>query len=451
MPASIRLDDWREWIEERIAQRVPYKTIREELEASTGLHVGQSTLARYLAKWNVRTNARRSTRDIELRVRVAFTFHMLRLEDKDACTLLRAEGFDIKEQTYARIRKELGLYKRLPPEAWEAAEAEITTILQQELVNTVVESYGQGNLYTYLRSKYNIISRDRVHKISKLLNPQGIENRLNRARAHRGAVITPGPMYSWSMDAYCKYEFVGIQIYAAIDVFSRYIMWIYVGITGRSAVSVLAQYVATLGNLGVVPQKIRSDRGAETTMAADAHYMMSQAVRGPLVYGPEPPPTANQVLGAQEQAEQPVLAPLSFTDCYKFGTSKQNQRIETWWNQQGKALIAWREFFDHLASTGLYNSDVLADRITFLAVFLPILRNAAMEFVHVWNHHRIRRQNKRPNSVEGTPWVLFHNPEMSGHEHCGYPVHEETLSQLASTLYDFGALYSLSSAACRIF
>ena len=82
------------------------------------------------------------------------------------------------------------------------------------------------------------------------------------------------------MDAYCKLEFCGIQIYSAIDVYSRQIMWLYVGLTGRTAVSVLAQYIQTLTDCGVMPEFVRSDCGAETTMAADAHLVLSQQIRG---------------------------------------------------------------------------------------------------------------------------------------------------------------------------
>ena len=85
-------------------------------------------------------------------------------------------------------------------------------------------------------------------------------------------------MYAISMDGYCKFDHWGIQIYAGIDVHSRHIHWVYVGITGRSAVSVLAQYAATLRYTGVAPQILRTDRGAETLLAADAHYMVRTAV-----------------------------------------------------------------------------------------------------------------------------------------------------------------------------
>ena len=140
--------------------------------------------------------------------------------------------------------------------------------------------------------------------------PEGVDRRRKRWKIHRSMPKALGPNYAWSIDAYCKLEIFGIQVYAAIDVYSRYITWIYVGITGRTAVSVLAQYVATLANGGVMPLILRSDRGAETPLAADAHYQVSQQLR------------------ARDDGE-----PLRFKDCFRYSTSKQNQRIESWWQQ----------------------------------------------------------------------------------------------------------------------
>jgi hypothetical protein len=46
----------------------------------------------------------------------------------------------------------------------------------------------------------------------------------------------------------------GIEIYAAIDGYSRYILWIYVGISTRTAISVYKQYVNAVSSFGYIPQ-----------------------------------------------------------------------------------------------------------------------------------------------------------------------------------------------------
>ena len=49
----------------------------------------------------------------------------------------------------------------------------------------------------------------------------------------------PRPNWLWLVDSYLKLEPYGIEIYAAIDAYSRYIIWIYCGITARTGVSVV--------------------------------------------------------------------------------------------------------------------------------------------------------------------------------------------------------------------
>ena len=94
---------------------------------------------------------------------------------------------------------------------------------------------------------------------------------------HRGAYIVPGPDFIWSIDGYMKLQPCGIEIYAAIDAYSRYIIWIYVGISGRTSVSVLHQYLVALRTDGWLPYGLRSDYGTETVLIADAHHQLHRA------------------------------------------------------------------------------------------------------------------------------------------------------------------------------
>jgi hypothetical protein len=118
-----------------------------------------------------------------------------------------------------------------------------------------------------------------------------------------------------SIDGYCKLEFWGIELYAAIDAYSRYIVWVYIGVTNRTGISVLRQYLDHVECEEVAPVVLRSDKGSETTMVAAAHHKI-------------------------RQGQDPDIA---FADCYRFGTSLSNQRIEAWWGQLTKScLYRWR-------------------------------------------------------------------------------------------------------------
>ena len=132
---------------------------------------------------------------------------------------------------------------------------------------------------------------------------------------HRGEYIVPGPTFIWSLDGYLKLEFYGIEVYAAIDAYSRYILWIYVGISARTAVSVLRQYLDTVEMIGQYSRFVRSDHGGETVLLAPAHHQLQQATD----------------------------SDISFHECYLYGASTTNQRIEAWWNQLTKNLLfRWR-------------------------------------------------------------------------------------------------------------
>jgi len=63
----------------------------------------------------------------------------------------------------------------------------------------------------------------------------------------------------------------GIEIYAAIDAYSRRIQWIHVGIINRAQVAVARQYLDFLKVGDWCPELIYSDRDQEVILLADAH------------------------------------------------------------------------------------------------------------------------------------------------------------------------------------
>jgi len=105
----------------------------------------------------------------------------------------------------------------------------------------------------------------------------------------------------------------GIHIYAAIDAYSRKIVWIYVGNTNRSRLAVAREYFETVAQLDWCPSFIRADREQETVLLADAHLRFFLEHR--------------HIAGD----DQSTLDTLPVTDCFWFGFSTANQRIENWW------------------------------------------------------------------------------------------------------------------------
>ena len=108
-----------------------------------------------------------------------------------------------------------------------------------------------------------------------------------------------------------KLEPFGIEIYAAVDAYSRYIIWTYVGISARTAVSVSHQYLTVVLMNERHPRFLRSDHGTETVMIAGAHHELHQAHD----------------------------LDISLENCYIYGTSTENVRVESWWGQLSKGMV----------------------------------------------------------------------------------------------------------------
>ena len=118
-----------------------------------------------------------------------------------------------------------------------------------------------------------------------------------------------------SIDGHLKLSHYGIEIYAAIDAYSRYILWIYIGGSATTAMSVAKMYLTVLDIMKVQPQYLRSDRGSETGLIMNAHWQL-------------------------HRVRQPDIQP---DDTIMFGTSLANIRIESWWAQLSKGQTQkWR-------------------------------------------------------------------------------------------------------------
>ena len=154
-------------------------------------------------------------------------------------------------------------------------------------------------------------SSDHLFASIHRLDPEGVTWQLNDLQCHHGEYIVPGPNYLWSVDGHCKLQHWGIEIYAAIDVYSQYVIWIYVGISCRTAISTLKQYLHTLTEVNVQPQIICSDHGVETPILAATYHELIKCYWGDT----------------------------SFDGCFQYSTSTANQQIESWWVQLTKTAL----------------------------------------------------------------------------------------------------------------
>jgi hypothetical protein len=77
-----------------------------------------------------------------------------------------------------------------------------------------------------------------------------------------------------------------------------------------------------------------------------------------------------------------------------------------------------------------------------LAIYMPIVREAAIAYKNLWNCHKIRKQPNRPNAVTGQPMILYYypNPKVKSYRQ---PINKEFISELQVSLQEWGVYPSL--------
>ncbi|RPB03304.1 hypothetical protein L873DRAFT_1670864 [Choiromyces venosus 120613-1] len=138
----------------------------------------------------------------------------------------------------------------------------------------------------------------------KVVDPEGVASRAEAfgTQRKRKEFTVKGPNQVLSIDGHDKLSRFGFEIYGAIDAYSQYIAWCYVGISNWTAVSVNKQYLRLLRTTLHMPRLIRSDKGTETVLLAASHVTL-------------------------RRANHPSL---KFSEIYCFGKSTKNQHIEAW-------------------------------------------------------------------------------------------------------------------------
>jgi hypothetical protein len=85
-----------------------------------------------------------------------------------------------------------------------------------------------------------------------------------------------------------------------------------------------------------------------------------------------------------------------------------------------------------------------------LAIYMPIVREAAIAYKDLWNCHKIRKQPNRPNAVTGQPMVLYHYPDPEVKSY-GQPINQDFVSELQASLQAWGIYPSLWLFFLRLF
>ncbi len=157
------------------------------------------------------------------------------------------------------------------------------------------------------------------------MNLESIVCRTYDLQRHRDEYIVQNFNQIWFVDEYLKLKSFDIKIYDEINVYSRYIFWIYVDIFVRTKINVYHQYLNIVDDLHYMFVIIRFNKRTKTTLMTQAHFELICNV-------------FNVCTNLSVKKRQTI-----FKQCYYYEINTFNQRIEIWWKQLNKEQLSrWR-------------------------------------------------------------------------------------------------------------
>jgi hypothetical protein len=443
--AGVALDDAMEVYREKIValRQAHYKVkdIVAVLEEEEGLKISQGKFHRYLKLWNAQIQRQPLTDDqIQLGV-IPLAQTTLQSDTKIASNLSGQLDIDISHRQVKRARLKYRAIKTIPNPIEREQRRMETTLRIDELIHR-----GGGLLHgrqwavSHLRRHQGYRAfRDDVAAAQREIDPDGVRARLLRKRTRYENLFVSGPDYMWSLDGHDKLLRFGIQIYGAVDAYSRKILWWYVGNSNKTQISVVRQFINAVRVVGRVPNYLRTDIGTECAMLADCQFGF-YLMHGLLIEG-----WSNDVILDQR-----------LSDCYMQGKSTENVRIERLWKTQGHTTTwVWIDYFTKMTRDEYF--DVLqgrklryfydhseVDKVIINYIFMPILRQYIGDFVLTYNGNPIRRQKGRKWHVPGVPDELYETEELRS----GIPANLNLLNTWDNEVnnYDFNAYITAETA-----
>ncbi|KAF5127306.1 hypothetical protein E5D57_008236 [Metarhizium anisopliae] len=419
------IDQYRDYVSLLYLSGVPRSKIRYKLQHHFHITVDLSTISRRIASWGLPRQQSRTSESPELIEAIRDLVFRVGLTEKQTLAVLQRQGWPITKRGLKRIRLH-------PDRRWvrriDSDEERLTLLMKTEQLiiemtqrSNAISGYGRRFLQPYLRHQKQLwVPRDPLFEMYKIMFPNEVEMRKRMMRRKKGQFLVPGPNYQWCIDGHDKLKAYGFEIYAAIDAYSRNIIWFYVGHSATTALSVLKQYLAACDAHGFRPWYLQADRGRETPLVAAALWNFALAADGRVEWH-------GQVF---EQGKR-------LRDSYKAGPSTKNVKIESWWERMlHVSSRQWVDYFGELARHGDFDGEMLEDQIAMYAVFEDVLRQDLFDFVEAWNLHRTRLQKNLPH----VNWAC---------EEFGAVAPMQSMTEVLSIKTVIGSLARLASTAHR--
>src|SRR5271155_4130630 len=398
-----------------------------------GVQVSLRTLQRRLADWDVKRGGFSHVKDDaaidQLIKEVNHLFHSQPTysDAQIACRIADDHGLHSTSHQIKQIRLQHGWLRRNNDlEDAQAQQVETADYIQNLLHNGQTRQYGRRYLITHLARKHGHRAQGRhVREALRTLDIYGTTLRTpGMTRKRQENYIVPGPDWLWCLDGHDKLARYGIEIYGSVDAYSRKIIWFYVGVSNRTQVSVLHQYLHTIKTLGYCPNYLRTDRGRETPMMADAHYYLYHTA-----------------CFHDDTISDEAFDNICFADCYLFGKSTNNVKIEGLW---GQLIVGqteqWMLYFPRkLEAEGWWRDDLVCDTVILVYIFIPIIRGEIFNWVADKNTAPIRPQRHRSQHVSGIPNDLYRGSDDAPRQ--GFSFDLNLHAQLETNVAGFGRLH----------
>jgi hypothetical protein len=411
---------------ELIEMKQQGKTYREMLIFihSNGYNTSKRSLERQFQQWDVTNMTLPDTDEFVTQLKNLY-LHDLLSDAEIAQKITDDEGRHPSARQIKRIRLKNGLIRRVnkaDPQT-STARLEATRAAVSHLITEGGgRSFGSRWAQTHLRRRLGHHARlVDIQVALREFDPVGVAQRNPRLRnlplQRQENYVTAGPDEIWCCDGHDKLARFGFQIYAAIDAYSRKLIWLYCGNANRSSISILQQYLQAVKINGICPRFLRTDKGGETVLFAACHYnLFLEAVA---------------IEGMVEADGMDLGKPEC---CFIWGSSPRNVRIERIWLQvRQEVTTRWGDLFTLIEKRSLYRSWCAVDCVVMQFVFMPLVREELNQFVLDKNAHPIRRQKNRSYHVPGIPNKLYEEGQ-----HHGFPVHLPTVHEWESQISTFG-------------
>jgi hypothetical protein len=320
-PLRLDLEEFRDEIYKRIFDDGDtHQDIVTYLKNEEDITVTLRTVQRRCAEWGFVQRLRNIPPELTEAVRMSFFDS--HLTDAEIAEELQDVGYRVSARRVKVVRLAQGWKRRTNTlEELQKQRDECVKALQDALAEGTIRGYGHSLLWAHLRRNHIRVRFNDMKEVIRSLDPINVRHRQPGMTTNtRGEYICEGPDEVWSFDGYDKLKRWGINIYGAIDAYSRRLLWVYTGISNRTQVSVAVQFCNAVRFHNKFPRIIRSDRGAETSIVADIQYDLGVLDM-----------SEKNISPTDENGE--ALDEWPLREFYVYGTSTKNIRIESWWRQ----------------------------------------------------------------------------------------------------------------------